>query len=234
MIEITDRDLLLQLTNKEDGFVERKTVSDLGDSLKTVVAFANTVPIGHSAVLFVGVRDDGEPEGTISDLDKIQQRLSKRIADAYPTIYVTTRVLNKDGKQFLAVIVPGSTGRPHFAGQAYIRDGAKSVVASDAQFDRLVAERSAKTYEILKSKGKVVTFTQPLREYMLTGSTQWTQSKHIEAIVCDCNSHYVILANAHQGNQYVSYPLGIIELNYDTHHKRLELRLLEGPLPSSF
>ena len=232
MIEITDRDILLQLTNTEDSFVERKTVNDLGDCLKTVVAFANTVPIGHSAVLFVGVRDNGEPEGANADLDKIQQKLTGKIAEAYPPIYTATRVLSKDGMQFLAVIVPGSSGRPHFTGQAYVRDGSRSIVASDAQFGRLISMRSEKTYEILQSRSRIVTLTEPLHTYMLHGSTQWAQPKQLEVTVSDCNLHYVTLANVRNGNQFISFPLRIVELNYDDHWKRLELRLLEGPLPN--
>jgi Schlafen, AlbA_2 len=230
MIQLTEQDILLRLSNTEDSFVERKTVNDTGDCLKTVVAFANTVPIGYPAILFVGVRNNGEPE-EISDLDKLQRKLSAKIEEAYPLIYTTTHVLAKDGKRFLAVIVPGSEGRPHFAGQAYIRDGSKSIPASEIQFNRLIAERLSKTYEILRWKGKSVTLTQPLREHMVNATTNWVQPKHVQAVVLDCTQHYVTLTNL-GANNWVSHPLTLIELSYDNGRKRLELRLLKGPIPN--
>jgi four helix bundle protein len=35
-------------------------------------------------------------------------------------------VLNKNGQQFLAVVIPMSKGRPHFARPAFMRQGAKT------------------------------------------------------------------------------------------------------------
>jgi hypothetical protein len=231
MIPLTDQDILLRLANTEDSFVERKTVNDTRDCLKTVVAFANTAPVGYPALLFVGVRDNGEPEGTTSDLDKIQQRLSDKIGEAYPSIYTLTRVLSVDGRQFLAVIVPGSADRPHFAGPAYIRDGSKSPIASEAQFNKLIAERSGQTYEILSWRNKIVTLTEAPRTFMLHGSTQWATPKQTAVTVFDCNLHYVTLASVSQANQFASFPLRVIELNYDNPRNRLELRILDGPMP---
>jgi predicted HTH transcriptional regulator len=55
-VELTDQDILVRLAAFEDSFVERKTTNDIGDCLKTVVAFANTAPVGYPAILFVGIR----------------------------------------------------------------------------------------------------------------------------------------------------------------------------------
>jgi len=116
MVEFTERDILLHLSSFEDNLVERKVLSDLGDCLKTAVAFANIAPIGVPAILFVGVRNNGEIEG-IENPDKVQQTVSAKIARAYPQIFSFTRLFSKDGKRFLAVIIPGSENRPHFAGR---------------------------------------------------------------------------------------------------------------------
>lgn len=155
MIEITDADLLLRLTNYEDHFVERKTQGDNRDWLKTVVGFANSAPIGYPAVLYIGVRDSGEIEEGVN-LDSLQKSFGKKLEDAYPPIYYMTKVLAKDGKQFIAVIVPGSEHRPHFAGRSYVRIGSETRVASEQHFDNLIAQRHSKTYEILKWKGKPI------------------------------------------------------------------------------
>ena len=56
--EVSDEELLNRFHNSEDAFVERKRFSDTDDWLKTVVAFANSCPIGFWGVLFVGVKDD--------------------------------------------------------------------------------------------------------------------------------------------------------------------------------
>jgi hypothetical protein len=232
MIQLTDQEILLKLGAFEDSFVERKTASDSSDWLDATVAFANTATIGYPAILFIGVRNDGTIEDTTSNLDKLQMTLGNKLAKAYPTPYWLSKVLQKDGKQFLAIIIPGSERRPHFAGPAFVRDGSRTVVASTEQFDRLVAQRNSKTYEILQWKGKAVSFTQPLGEYMISGTTQWSQPKSIAATVIDCNQYYVTLENIAQKSNWASYPLRVIELNYDNARSRLELRLLEGPIPS--
>ena len=88
-MEISDHDLLLRLRSFEDAFVERKTSADSKDWLKTIVAFANTAPVGYPAVLFIGVKDDGTPEGNQVNLDSLQKTLSEHVAKAYPPISTT-------------------------------------------------------------------------------------------------------------------------------------------------
>ena len=114
MIELKDEELSLRLRNFEDNFVERKTSGDSKDWLKTVVAFANSTPVGYPAVLFIGVKDDGTPGDRTADLDSLQQTFSKKLSDAYPHIYCFPRVVNADGKELLAVIVPGSADTRDF------------------------------------------------------------------------------------------------------------------------
>lgn len=64
--ELSDQDLLARLNQFEDQFVERKTANDKSDWLKTVVAFANSAPVGYPAILFIGVRDNGTLEGDVN------------------------------------------------------------------------------------------------------------------------------------------------------------------------
>lgn len=216
-VDLQDEDILLRLADTEDSFTERKTVNDLGDCLKTAVAFANSTPIDYPSILFVGVRDNGEIEGVV-DPEKIQKSVSAKVANAYPTIYHASRVLVRDGKTFLAFIIPGSPGRPHFAGAAYVRETNKSVQASEPQFDRLIAERSSKAYEILKWRGMVVS--------KVTFNARISSSTYqAPVVVRDCNQFYVTLANANEpkGTPH-SVPLTAIELNYDHNLKCLELR----------
>jgi hypothetical protein len=223
-MQLTDQDILLRLGNTEDSFVERKTQNDVRDCLKTVVAFANTTPIGYPAILFVGVRDDGEIEG-VSNPDNIQKSVSERIAVAYPTIYTTTHVLTKDGKQFLAVVIPGSENRPHFSGPAYVRDGSQSLVASEKQFDILVAQRNGKAYVIQKWVGERITVAIELNnpEMAKTSSTLVTLIKRFPATVFECNQFYVALQTTESNSDRMAIPLRLIDVSFDYKNRRLEL-----------
>lgn len=108
-------------------------------------------------MLFIGVRDDGTPEGRQENLESIQRSLGKKLAAAYPPVPHYPRVLASNGLRFLAVIIPGSAERPHFAGPSYIRDGSDSIPASPNQFTQLIASRSAKVRLILEWKDREVT-----------------------------------------------------------------------------
>ena len=212
-MELTDADLMLRLTDTEDSFTERKTVNDLKDCLKTAVGFANTAPIDYPAVLFVGVRDNGEVEG-VTNPEKIHKTVSEYIGNAYPTIYYATRVLQQNDKTFLAVIIPGSASRPHFAGPSYVREGNKTVVASHEQFDRLIAERNSKAYEILKWRGRVITKRAP---------TGWDGPVQL----LECNQFFVtITTDGTPGLE--SIPLRLVDLDYDHRSDCLALRVQRG------
>jgi predicted HTH transcriptional regulator len=59
-VDLNETDLLSRMRNFEDHMVERKTVKDEKDWKRTAVAFANSAPIGYPAVLYIGVRDNGD------------------------------------------------------------------------------------------------------------------------------------------------------------------------------
>jgi predicted HTH transcriptional regulator len=124
-ISISDQDLLAKLTDTENTFIERKTVSDSKGWLKTAVAFANSCPVGYPGFLFVGVNDDGtiQRHGNPVNFEEKQKEVSARIRSAWPPIYHLIKTHRKDAGEFLAVIVPGSALRPHFSGPSYVRVG---------------------------------------------------------------------------------------------------------------
>ena len=220
MTAFTDDELLLRLHNCEDAFVERKTVSDSKDWLKTVVAFANSVPDGYPAVLFIGVKNDGTVQEHPTNLDRLQITLATEINKAYPPVYYLPRVLSEKGRKFLAVIVPGSPERPHFAGQAFVREGSQSVVASQQQFAKLIHQRQSKAYEILKWQAKQISWemrNQPGR----------TRYNPVTATVVDCNQFYVTLGYS-ESDTRESIPLSRVQLSYDHANKRLKLELHEA------
>jgi predicted HTH transcriptional regulator len=68
----TDEQLRAWRRPSQDSFVERKSASDAGDWIRTIVAFANSTPPGRCGVLYIGVRDDGTVEG-LANLDSVQK-----------------------------------------------------------------------------------------------------------------------------------------------------------------
>lgn len=224
MIDLKDDDILSRLTNFEDAFVERKSTGDTRDLLKTAVAFANSTPIGYPAILFYGVTDKGVPEGK-ANLDSLQRTISEKLSEAYPPIYYLTKVLQQEGKQFLAVIVPGSENRPHFAGQSYIRDGSQTREASGEQFERLIAERNSETKEILKWCGKEITVNLPPVASSISGWPLFAGGRVVRTVI-DCNQFYVTLERL-DGSERIreSFPFVQFEIGFDNSANRLELRM---------
>jgi hypothetical protein len=220
-LELSDQDILSRLQDLGDSFVERKTEGDSGDWLKTIVAFANSAPIGYPAFLFIGVKDDGKLPG-LNNPDSVQKSLSGKMTQCFPVPYFLSRLLQVEGKHVLAVIVPGSENRPHFAGPAFVRDGSKTVVASETQFGRLIAQRSSAAYELLKRLSKTVSIWHPSRNRQATTyhpSTGYTAA----GTITDCNQFYVTIEGTPFGKA-VSFGLDAFDIGFDHNNKRLELR----------
>lgn len=221
-----ESDLLRLLHSTEHSFVERKTVGDSKDWVKAVVAFANTLSTDQEGVLFIGATDAGDIETSPSNLDKLQKTFSEKLQSAYPPIYYTTKTVQEDGKECLAVIVPGSPAKPHFAGSPYIRDGSRSVVPDPQRYDSLLASRVGKAFELQRWEGKPITLRILSRQngmaYMVNQTTE-------EASVIGANQFYLTVFYRNRDH---SYPLNRLEISFDNVANRLEVQV-EGP-PSPF
>src|SRR5438270_3560686 len=149
---MTDEELKCRLSDFEDGWTERKeNIKGTDDIRKTLVAFANSVPDGDEAVLFVGVADDGNITG-VENPEKTQNSISKTASEwCYPPIKHTVRVIGANGKRVIAVMVQASHNKPHFAGPAFIRSGSQSKKASEEVFNQLVASRISKARPLLEA-----------------------------------------------------------------------------------
>jgi predicted HTH transcriptional regulator len=222
-VDLKDTELLARMKNFEDHLVERKTVKDEKDWKKTAVAFANSAPVGLPAVLYVGVRNNGEIETPQHNLDEVQKRFNTQMEKVYPRVaYVPKVVSDSSGRQALAVIIPGSELRPHFAGLSYVRKGSESIEASEEQFAELIASRIAKSREILKWKSKVITvhFLNVEQVMHSMGRVRSTSAM----VVQDCNSFYVTL---NQGNP-ISYTLRDVDISFDHQQSRLALEISQN------
>lgn len=186
---------------------------------KTAVAFANSAPVGLPAVPYIGVRDNRDIETPQPNLDEVQKKFNAKMQRVYPRIAYTTKILSQDGKQALAVIIPGSPSRPHFAGLSYVRKGSESVPASEEQFAELIAQRNSKTAAILKSKGQNITVFSRTEDSELP----WPKS----TALIDCNQFYVTLQRS-LSEPPSSFPLSRVEINFDNMYRRLQLEIVDG------
>jgi hypothetical protein len=219
IVDLDEVDLLAKLKNFEDHFVERKVVNDHKDWKKTAVAFANSAPVGLPAVLYIGVRDNGAIETPQKNLDEAQKKFNAIMEKVYPRIPYVTKIINDGGLQALAVIIPGSVSRPHFAGLAYVRRGSESPEASEAQYAELIAQRNSKTHVLLQWKGMQITV------FTLTKDSEipWP----IDTVLVDCNQFYVTLQRIlHEPP--TSFPLSRVEVNFDNLRRTLQLEIADS------
>jgi len=190
--------LSARLADLEDGLIERKQGFQSNDEIrKAVVSFANSVPEGRTAALFIGVAKDGTATGLAAEeAEKVQQRV-RRVCDedCFPAIAIqlTEVITTSDGKHVVCFEFGPSKNRPHFAGHAYIRDGSASVKVSASKLDELIARKNTKAGRLLTAKDKyervIVVIpagaTIPGHAYPLAHRREW--ECHVEA----CDAHTV-------------------------------------------
>jgi len=109
--------------------------------------------------------------------------------NAYPPIYHTCRVLRVDGEPVVAVIIPGSLSRPHFAGKAYIRIGHSTHESNEEQFAELIAIRQSKVFELQRHVGKSVSRWQ----WRESESGKTLHRNATEYTLLACNAHYLTI-----------------------------------------
>jgi hypothetical protein len=211
------------MKNLEDGFTERKPEGvSTEDIRKTLVAFANSVPDGEQAILFIGVEDDGTPSG-ITNTDQKQKDI-RRIAEqkCYPPITTfNSIVFDESGKSIIAVIVNASMNRPHFAGTAYVRVGSESIQAAPQVFDDLIASRNDKVRRILREKGKLVTVRKETQHTPgIPSDGSWWRRCNCQVESCD--AHFVSLLNLNT-NQMLHESVEQITIGFDKTENRLLL-----------
>ena len=221
---MNEDELLRRLRMPEDQLNERKPESANDREIrKTIVAFANSVPEGNKAVLFMGVSDDGSVSGC-KNVDAKQKKVRQICYETcYPKIEHECYVLAVDGKEVVAVVICAEQDRPHFAGPAYVRKGSESVAASSDLFDELVWSRKSETAEILRWKDQVIsvrTVACKLGEVGTKYASHYSQG--CECTVLSCDAHKVRLKNISTG-QYYTESLKHITINHDENVGRLLL-----------
>lgn len=211
-------DLRARVSDQEDNFVERKSQGIKPAEIRaTLCAFANSVPEGRTALLYIGVANDGSVSGC-DNADAVQQRVMECADDCYPPIDWSSEVVKLQDRDVVAVVIPASRNRPHFAGGSYVLVGSSTRKASEAQFEELVASRNSKTAALLKMKDQVIAVEGIGHE---VGSTrpisdrQYHESRECRVIGCDV--HRVELMQINNGAAY-SEGLDRVEVSHD--HER--------------
>ncbi|MEE9252774.1 MAG: ATP-binding protein [Thermodesulfobacteriota bacterium] len=220
---MTKEELLKRLEDPEDSFIERKTqnVAKGKELRKTLVAFANSVPEGREAIIFIGIADDGEVLG-VKGSDALQKTIREEAKRCYPEVNCIPEIVQAKGKQVLAVIIKPSEERPHFDGQAFVRIGSESVKASKEVYEDLIASRNDKARKILNHKGEVVTVEvmKMLGNAKSTGIKGYYK-KH-ECRIKGCNAHTLRLFEESTGKHF-SEPLENITISHDDEKHRMLL-----------
>ncbi len=218
------KELLERLKNTEDNFTERKLHGVKNDEIrKTIVAFANSVPEGRTAVFYIGVRNDGSIQG-VPNPDSLQKTIRKICEKGcYPPIVPRCEVLTIKDQSILSVVISQSNNRPHFSGPAYVRIGSESVAASDEIFHELITSRLAKPYEILRWKGKQVTVVARDKilgdpEYLPHYVRDLDYYDAHECEIIGCTPHFVRLRDL-ATDRYLSEPLENVTLATDEKNK---------------
>jgi hypothetical protein len=143
--------------------------------------------------------------------------------ECFPPIIFQSEVLSVEGMNVVAVVVPESNSRPHFAGPAYVREGSESVRASEELFKDLLTSHTDPGRAILKHKGEMITVVTHRKKL---GSTKYLGDKLYRAIhecrVESCNPHYVTLYD-YNTKQTVNEPLKNITVSFD--HKRSRFQI---------
>jgi hypothetical protein len=176
------------IERKPDGFKDR-------EARKVIVAFANSTPDGQEAVLFIGLEDKTGKVLGVANVDAAQLKYAKVLEECYPTITYRMHALMCEGKTILAIVVPASTRKPHFSGGAYVREGARSVLASDRLFDELILSRVDKACEMIKYKNAHTLCAVRGINYRLGSQKPFSGGGYVEEIadckVEDCDAHTV-------------------------------------------
>jgi predicted HTH transcriptional regulator len=210
------------VTAPEDTYLERKPETANRDELRrTLVAFANTIKGIREAVLLIGVADNGSVLGVKNPDDK--QKEVRRICDemCYPPINCHLEIINVQGQNVVAVSVPESSSRPHFAGPAFVRRGSESVIATRQQYEDLIASRHDKCRVLQGWKDQVVTLIED--KYRLDKGRvagEWRAIR--ECTILESNAHIVRLNDIASTASY-TVPLRQIEISYDEQRKRNQL-----------
>jgi hypothetical protein len=217
---VLTRNQIAELIRQPEGpLIERKPSGvNAREIRQTVVAFANTVSEPDEAVLFIGVRDDGQIGGC-GDPDSVQKTV-RDVCDnqCYPAVRYRVEIL-PEHRNVVAVIIPPSANPPHFSGVSYVRRGSESVAATAEVFDELVHSRNSKVARLLAFKRQHTIFRVIGLGHRLGETRRVSDTNYREAMeqckVAECDAHYVRFQRIDGDQRRFSEPLENITISYN-------------------
>jgi hypothetical protein len=222
---LTREELLARLRAGEDTLTELKASPQESVVRRALVAFANSATPERSGVLFLGASADGTPVG-LTNPTSVGEKVATWAGECYPRVAFECVTLPADGGEVLAVIVPASAERPHFAAPAYVRDGPRTVKAPPGVYEDLIASRNTTAGAILRHKGEIVSVVE--QERWAGGGispASVTERAVRECRIEGCSAHSVELLDIASSTLY-SFSLERVMVMVDTvHHRPLKLTI---------
>jgi hypothetical protein len=177
----------------------------------------------------------------VTNAESINQRVAKEAEKIYRPIYYRTEVYERDGKQCLRVDIKHNGQAPHFGGLAWLRQGSRTVTATEELYQQMVDQRQSKVRVLLQWVNKDVTIegTQRARSFNLTEGNvpsfdqEWSVGLH-QATIVFVNGHWVTF-NVHTSataRAEMSEPLEKVLLSWDNQRGRPKV-VIKNATPSS-
>ncbi len=233
---VTKEELKTLLTQDEDGYLERKTSGQRSQITDALVAFANSMPPGREGVVFIGQQQDKKIIG-VDNPDELQKSVKNWASQCYPPVEVHPEILTTDQGQVLALVIPFSPKKPHFAGKAYKRVGSQTLEASEEMLDEMIASRNEKAGRLLAHKGEPVVVDFEYRPFGGLTATWIGEGQQRASILTHSEQCLIESASAHSveirrvaSGRLESFPLERIVITKDVqyHHPiRVRVKLEE-------
>jgi len=205
---------------QESSWSERKPESvNKRELRREACAFANSLPDGEEAVIFIGLNDKTGAVSGIANMDSLQKKIDDALLkDCYPAISYRTRELSHEGQAVLVLIIPASAKKPHFTGPAFVRNGSKTAVASEEQFNELILSQTDKARQLLKFKANHTIFAVLGVNYRLGSLRPFQGGGYLEGgddcKVDACNGHTVRFHRLKDG-YFFEEALDRVSIEYD-------------------
>lgn len=158
------------------------------DIKKTVIAFANC----QGGELYIGIEDDGSVCG-VKDADDCQLRAVNAIRDAVRpdvSMFTFVEVCNAEGVNTVKITVQQGTARPYYlSGKGirpegvYVRRGASTVSASEAEILKMIRETAGDDYETARSLNQQLTFNYTEKYFVENGISFGDEQKRTLGII---------------------------------------------------
>jgi hypothetical protein len=224
----------------EDSLREKKVENDLRDLLKTLVAFANSVAPNDTAQIFIGEKDDGTVQG-VTNPEGINRTVANEADKIYPPIYYRTEVYEREGRQCVRVDIKHNGQAPHFGGASWVRQGSRTIKATEDVFQQLIDQRQSKVRVLLQWVNKDVTVEGTERPKAVAPGgmvpmfdQEWSVGVH-QATITFANGHWVTF-NVHTSQTdraEMSEPLEKVWLSWDNQRRRPKVVIKNETQPPS-